>query len=231
MGSTPRTSKSAPMTDASEGRRAAVLIEDGIAREGVCLVLEKLGWAPTPVADHAAALVAACRSEPPRVIVVRAQLFLRQTLASLRELSLALPIVPKVVLGTLASAYLIERCCDAGATAFLTGASRAADLGAMLEEMSREGTRSYPNPLRLPGAAPENERSPLLSPREIEVLQLIAVGADNLKIAALLGVAERTVKSHVNSLYRKIQVENRVQLVLEAEGWCQPLPPRGPALA
>jgi DNA-binding NarL/FixJ family response regulator len=44
----------------------------------------------------------------------------------------------------------------------------------------------------------------------------VAGGADNLKIAAHLQIAERTVKSHVTQLYRKLGAENRTQLALRA---------------
>lgn len=53
-----------------------------------------------------------------------------------------------------------------------------------------------------------------LSKREREVLAFIAGGMDNLKIAAFLGVCERTVKTHVSALYRKLAQENRTQLAL-----------------
>lgn len=55
-----------------------------------------------------------------------------------------------------------------------------------------------------------------LTPRERQVLSCIAAGHDNLKIGALLGIAERTVKAHVAALYRKLGAENRVQLALVA---------------
>ena len=53
-----------------------------------------------------------------------------------------------------------------------------------------------------------------LTSRESEVLEHIRAGADNLQIAALLGITERTVKAHVNALYRKLGVENRVEVAL-----------------
>lgn len=68
-----------------------------------------------------------------------------------------------------------------------------------------------PPPLDEPNALPVS-----LSPREREVLQLVAGGLDNLQIAARLGVCERTVKAHVTALYRKLALENRVQLALWA---------------
>lgn len=50
-----------------------------------------------------------------------------------------------------------------------------------------------------------------LSPREVEILQRLGEGAPNKVIARELGVAEATVKVHVKSVLRKINVSNRTQ--------------------
>ncbi|MBA2392669.1 MAG: response regulator transcription factor [Ktedonobacteraceae bacterium] len=59
-------------------------------------------------------------------------------------------------------------------------------------------------------------RSPLqetLSPREIEILRLLAEGASNRKIAEKLVLAEGTVKNHVSNILSKLHTENRTQAV------------------
>jgi two-component system, NarL family, nitrate/nitrite response regulator NarL len=74
------------------------------------------------------------------------------------------------------------------------------------------------NPFTQPPQLPSS-RGPslgILSDREREVLAYVAGGVDNLKIAAMLGISERTVKAHVSSLYRKLGSENRTQLALLA---------------
>ena len=52
----------------------------------------------------------------------------------------------------------------------------------------------------------------LLSPREREVLALVAGGRTNKAIAEALYVSPNTVKTHVTSLLHKLQVDSRVQL-------------------
>jgi DNA-binding NarL/FixJ family response regulator len=66
-------------------------------------------------------------------------------------------------------------------------------------------------------AMPEPESLRNLSLREREVLCHLAAGEDNLKIAAMLGISERTVKAHVSNLYRKLGQENRTQMALFAQ--------------
>jgi DNA-binding NarL/FixJ family response regulator len=50
-----------------------------------------------------------------------------------------------------------------------------------------------------------------LSKREIEILRLIGEGADNVRIAKKLSIAEQTVKNHVSVIYSKLHVHNRMQ--------------------
>jgi DNA-binding NarL/FixJ family response regulator len=55
-----------------------------------------------------------------------------------------------------------------------------------------------------------------LTPREIEVLQLIADGLPNKSIAGRLGISDQTVKFHVSSIYGKLGAANRTDAVRRA---------------
>ena len=55
-----------------------------------------------------------------------------------------------------------------------------------------------------------------LTPRELDLLELIAQGCDNAQIAARLGVRDKTVRNHVTRIYAKLEVEHRAQAVIMA---------------
>ena len=61
-----------------------------------------------------------------------------------------------------------------------------------------------------------DRRTPKLSTREREVLQLVAKGLTNQRIAARLGISEKTVKTHLTSVFREIGVAQRTEAALWA---------------
>ncbi len=77
------------------------------------------------------------------------------------------------------------------------------------------GDRKKPEP------AADNQMP--LSVREVEVLDCVAQGFSNKEIAEALFITEQTVKNHMTSVLRKLEVSDRVQAVLYAvkHGWIQ----------
>jgi two-component system, NarL family, nitrate/nitrite response regulator NarL len=122
----------------------------------------------------------------------------------------------------------VDRAYREGAHAFLDKNSMGSEAVVNAVLSVTRGDRMFPmqagsffgrgdivqQPQRTPDPAPYALDS--LTAREREVLRYVASGADNLKIAAMLAIAERTVRAHVSSLYRKMGAENRTQLALTA---------------
>jgi len=57
-----------------------------------------------------------------------------------------------------------------------------------------------------------------LTARERELAELIAQGLDNTQVAARLELSEKTVRNHITSIFAKLEVENRAQLIVLALG-------------
>ncbi len=81
-------------------------------------------------------------------------------------------------------------------------------------------TRLQPAPL--PDRAPAASRLDVLSQRELDILRGIALGQANKEIARTLGIAETTVKIHVQHILRKLDVSSRVHaaVIASEHGLC-----------
>jgi DNA-binding CsgD family transcriptional regulator len=75
------------------------------------------------------------------------------------------------------------------------------------------GSRTSPAPRRLPSPTPGSRIDSLLTPRELEVLALMATGATNSRIAEQLVISDGTVKSHVKRILRKLRAANRAEAI------------------
>ena len=69
-----------------------------------------------------------------------------------------------------------------------------------------------PSEPRTPGTT----RMAALTPRERELLELIAQGRDNAQIAAVLTLSEKTVRNHITNIFAKLEVESRAQAIVLA---------------
>ncbi|MFN0185475.1 MAG: response regulator transcription factor, partial [Aquabacterium sp.] len=56
----------------------------------------------------------------------------------------------------------------------------------------------------------------MLSPRQRQMLELIAMGRDNAQIAAVLALSEKTVRNQVSAIFDRLGVENRSQAIVVA---------------
>jgi DNA-binding NarL/FixJ family response regulator len=65
--------------------------------------------------------------------------------------------------------------------------------------------------------AGEREAASVLTPREIEMVGMVARGLRNKEMSQRLSISEGTVKIHLHNIYRKLKVENRVELILYAQ--------------
>jgi DNA-binding NarL/FixJ family response regulator len=104
----------------------------------------------------------------------------------------------------------IHRALAAGATTYLLKDTLSDDLIRFVREV-HSGRR----PIRADVKARLDERAtqPTLTPREIQVLELVSQGRRNKEIAVLLGISEETVQVHLKNIFAKLKVGERTGAV------------------
>ncbi|UEM24449.1 response regulator transcription factor (plasmid) [Skermanella mucosa] len=140
--------------------------------------------------------------------------------ADLQQLRAAYPTARIVVLADDLSVDVLRAAMGAGADGFL---SKNVSPEALIQSLQLVmlGEKVFPTNLASMLLDISSAPSPLnsvrgLSPREQEILQLLVTGASNKLIANKLGITEATVKVHLKTLLRKIDVNNRTQAAIWA---------------
>ena len=136
-----------------------------------------------------------------------------------RKLAEAVPGLPIVMLTVYHDTKAIFDSLAAGAVGYLLKPVRADELVRAIRDvraggapMSTNIARQVVQAFKKP-ASPERGDVPDLSPREREVLELLAKGYQSKEIATQLGIAYWTVESHVAHIYQKLHVLSRAQAV------------------
>ncbi len=113
----------------------------------------------------------------------------------------------------------IEAAFSAGAAVYCLKTAPPDDLAAAIRQVF-DGSIYFTRPHSRTAPAetvPDGDRTPDLTRREFEILQLVSEGYSNAQLARMLWVTEQTVKFHLSNIYRKLDVANRT----EASRWAQ----------
>ena len=117
--------------------------------------------------------------------------------------------------------YMMQ-CFKAGASGYVLKDTPVPELFGALREVFHGGTYFSPRvlgrvveDLRLRPAA-RSRRNSILTPREREVVKLLAEGNSVRKVADMLGLSAKTVEAHKFNLMRKLDIHNKAQLVTYA---------------
>lgn len=123
-----------------------------------------------------------------------------------------------LVLTSFSDTDRIVAALDAGAVGYLLKDAEPEDVIEGVRAVSRGESPIHPRAARqLLGALPSASRELELTPRELQVLILVRQGLANKQIARRLGISERTVKSHLTSVFARIGANDRTQAALWAE--------------
>lgn len=124
--------------------------------------------------------------------------------------------IPIVVLSSEADEKKIISALKIGADDYITKPFLLPNLLARVEAILRRANWSVSQHNQKVVSSSKKELSVALTSRELEVLQMAAKGVSNKHIAEKLFVKEVNVKTHLNSIFKKLKVDNRTQATLKA---------------
>ncbi|MHB1444846.1 MAG: response regulator [Acidimicrobiales bacterium] len=222
----------------SEAIRVLIADDQRVVREGLAMVLGLLvNVEVVGVASDGNEAVALAGDLHPDVVLMDLRMPRCDGIEATRLLRDRVPATKVVVLTTYADDQSVIEALRAGARGYLTkdaggeeirqALRRVLDDDAVIDPavqhhlvdaIATGALAQSPTPAPAPAQSrPSASRLPDgLTPREAEVLCLIATGLSNAEIAARLVVSEGTVKSHINHLLAKIDARDRAQAVTYA---------------
>jgi DNA-binding NarL/FixJ family response regulator len=207
--------------------RVLVADDQRVVREGVATILGLLpGIEVVGEAGDGEEAIALTGEHSPDVVLMDLRMPRCDGVEATRRLTELAPATRVIVLTTYADDRSLVAALQAGARGFLTKDAGAEEVRKAIEAVARGEAAIDPAVQHhlveavATAQAPAQQTGPELpdglTPREAEILSLIAEGLANSEIAARLVISEATVKSHVNHVFTKTGVRDRAQAVTYA---------------
>ncbi|MER6944897.1 response regulator transcription factor [Nonomuraea sp. NPDC000554] len=222
--------------------RVVVVDDQTVVREGLVLVLGLLpGIEVVGSAGDGEGALRMVSEQRPDVVLMDLRMPRMDGVEATRRIRAEYPGTQVVVLTTYADDESVFAALSAGARGFLTKSADSDEIAKAVATVMRGDAQLAPAVQRRlldsithpstppldaeprPGTPPSARTArhhggdgPFpdgLTPREVEVLRLIAEGLSNAEIAARLYVTEATVKTHINNLFAKARLRDRAQAV------------------
>jgi len=187
--------------------------DDVLLREGVASLLERSGFDVVGQAGDGVGLVALVRSAKPQVAIIDIRMPPGHSTEGLDAARLIREELPETAIMLLSAHVEVEEAMELMAGGARLGyllKSRVTDVAEFIESIKTivaGGSVVDPSLVQeLVHARRKRDPLDVLSPREREVLALVAEGASNAGIAARIFVSEGTVEKHVRSILMKLQL-------------------------
>jgi len=138
-----------------------------------------------------------------------------------RQATRSHPDVKVIMLTTFVDPDLVDECIDAGARGYLVKDVRGMSLKENVRAVSRGQAVLAPEVAggildRVRDRRSAEAGPPALSQSQVAILGLMTRGFSNREIAAEVHLSENTIKTHVQEIFRKLDVHNRVEAVMTA---------------
>jgi DNA-binding NarL/FixJ family response regulator len=208
--------------------------DDPIVRTGLrTLLLAQPGVEPVAEASNGSEVLTLVRGSRPDVVLMDVRMPGMDGIEATRLLRETVPEPPKViVITTFENDEYVYAALRSGANGFLLKRSDITRIADALRVVAQGDALLFPEAIRSLAAIharpPGNTHGPMaLTPREAEVLRLIAQGLSNRDIATRLYLGLETVKTHVKNVLTKLGAGNRTEAVIMAyeSGFIRPKVP------
>jgi DNA-binding NarL/FixJ family response regulator len=206
-----------------------ILIADDheVVRRGLCTLLQSHeGWEICGEATDGRAAVEKAKQLKPDVVILDIGMPNLNGLAATRQLVHEDPLCKVIVLTITDSDQVIREALDAGARGFVLKSDAARDLVTAVEALQRNRMFFTPRvndmvlngflgrgPIGVTSSAPQ---LPQLTPREREVIQLLAEGKSSKEVASALNLSTKTAETHRSNIMRKLGLHSIRDLVVYA---------------
>lgn len=205
-----------------------LVVEDhALVREGLLTTLQALGQDTVGIgAEDASQAIRVLEREDIDLMLLDLMLPGTRGLTFLPLVRRRFPTVPVVVVSALDDPGMVSMAMEAGASGFISKAASSRQLlTALRKVLAGEEVMPATSPEIVARATARrvDHSGPLakrygLTPAQVRVLEHLADGVSNRRIADLLGVTEGTVKIHVSAIIRAMNVNNRAEAALLAAG-------------
>ena len=196
-----------------------VLADDHqILRDGIRRGLENAGEIVVGEANNGEEAVAVVRETVPDVVLMDLSMPVLDGVSATRQITDEFPAIKVVVLTMHDDPARTRAALEAGAIAYMTKGTSFADvLDTTRRALAGEEVLSPHLAASMLQAADSVDPSlELLSSRQVEILQMIADGLSTKQVARELGITQKTVHNHLNSVYRKLDTQSLTHAVLSA---------------
>jgi DNA-binding NarL/FixJ family response regulator len=166
----------------------------------------------------------------PDVVLMDLQMSPMDGIETTRRVRDLYPGVEVVALTSFGEKERVRGALDSGASGYLLKDSEPAEVAAAVRSAHRGEIQLDPavtRPLITELSSGGDTLTSLLTSRELEVLRLVGAGKANKEIAAQLVISERTARTHVSNILRKLSLSSRTQMAVWAvrEGLTREAPP------
>jgi len=202
-----------------------ILIVDDhlVVREGLKLLIETSDkYAIVGEAENGRMAIDLVEKLKPDVILMDLYMPVMSGLEAIKEMGRTTPGIPIIILTTYNEDQLMMEGIEAGAKGYLLKDTNVENLfesidsairgEALLQPEITERIKNYKTKL----LKDQSKAKVVLTQKELTILQAVARGSTSKEIAYDIGIAERTVKSKLTSIYNKLGVDSRTEAVAVA---------------